>query len=375
MKHLLVRFATKSFYVVSASLSFCSLRYSPFLLACYSVSPFFSLEEIVAGLVLRLEAHLALPSLAQVLLHLLVFLKQSVVLEGLRLDLVLDEFLVLSALHLAASLAQLTLRVDLVGQVHLQEVLLLLLTIQVALDLVESFFGAEMRLVVEGIDGLLDLLSALLLSDLVADVVAVGTVLLHTVLVFECLLSVHVVDSRVELLLLALSRLLNVVHVLVEAGQSLLVDVANRFITATALVGCVVVHREGALRAEELRHRGVVLVRNFLAIQSRFHLVHVLNNAGRGDFGACKRHAIEGVDDEALIVTVLVHDTRLVVQVLIVRDLLLGHVDFGETERARVHSGCEGVRVVTAHAHHVSCDDQLVAFLAFRGARLERPAG
>jgi hypothetical protein len=31
--------------------------------------------------------------------------------------------------------------------------------------------------------------------------------------------------------------------------------------------------------------------------------------------------------------------------------------------------------VVTAHAHHVSCDDQLVAFLAFRGARLERPAG
>jgi uncharacterized membrane protein len=67
MKHLLVRFATKSFYVVSASLSFCSLRYSPFLLACYSVSPFFSLEEIVAGLVLRLEAHLALPSLAQVL--------------------------------------------------------------------------------------------------------------------------------------------------------------------------------------------------------------------------------------------------------------------------------------------------------------------
>ena len=103
-----------------------------------------SLEEIVARFVVSLEAHLALPGLPQVLpidlkkdgrkkcdivgvkmistdrylLHNLVFLEHGLVLQDLCLDLVLDELLVLSTLNLTAGFAQLTVVVDLVGQVH-----------------------------------------------------------------------------------------------------------------------------------------------------------------------------------------------------------------------------------------------------------------
>lgn len=69
-------------------------------------------------------------------------------LEFLSLSLRLDELLVLSTLNLATSLAQLSLRVDLVGQVHLQEVFLLLHHVQAALNLVKGFFGPKVRLVV-----------------------------------------------------------------------------------------------------------------------------------------------------------------------------------------------------------------------------------
>jgi len=83
-----------------------------------------SLKEVVARVVLRLEAHLALPSLTQVCLHCLVLLSQSVVLQGLGLNLVLDEFLIMSTLDRTASVTELTVRVDLVGQT-LQKVFLL----------------------------------------------------------------------------------------------------------------------------------------------------------------------------------------------------------------------------------------------------------
>lgn len=232
---------------------------------------------------LGLEAHLAFPCLLQVLLHNLVFLEQSLVLEALRLDLVLDEFLILLALHLTASIAQLSLSVDLVRQVHLQVLLLLLLTIKVALDLIEGLLGSEVRLVVEGLNLLLDVLDTRLFGDLVADKVAVGTVLLEAVLVLEGLLAVHVVDCRVELGLLGLTPLLDALYLTVEATKSLLVDVTDGFITAITLVGGVVVNCEGALRAEELRHASVVLVRNFLAIQGRLDLFHLLNDAWGGN--------------------------------------------------------------------------------------------
>ena len=124
-----------------------------------------SLEEIVARFVVHFQAHLALPGLPQVLpirvekedqmkstdrylLHNLVFLEHGLVFQDLCLDLMLDEFLVLSTLYLTASLAKLTVSGDLVGQVHPKEVLLLLVGLQVLLDLVERFFGAEVWLVV-----------------------------------------------------------------------------------------------------------------------------------------------------------------------------------------------------------------------------------
>ena len=207
---------TKSFYVVSASLTNKTIWVAALAALCprrpsraFRALSFSSLKEVVARLVLRLEAHLALPRLFQVLpknrkqqkwvnndchniwpkmeestptrrhsvtatepaffrqlraggvgwrqfimkvygslLHDLVLLHQSGVLKRLRLNLVLDEFLVLSTLHLAACLTHLPLRVDLVGQVHLQELLLLLAGLKVALDLIESLLGAEVRLVV-----------------------------------------------------------------------------------------------------------------------------------------------------------------------------------------------------------------------------------
>ena len=168
-------------------------------------------------------------------------------LEGLRIDLVLDEFLILLALNLTTRLAQLSLGVDLVREIHPQELLLLLLTLKVALDLIEGLLGTEMRLVVEGLDLLLGVLDALLFGDLVADEIAVRPVLLDAVLVLEGLLAVHVVDRGVELLLLSLTSLLNAVDFVVEATECLLVDSTNGFVTATALVSGVVVDCERTL--------------------------------------------------------------------------------------------------------------------------------
>lgn len=181
-------------------------------------------------------------------------------LEDLRFNLMLDEFLVLCALNLTASLTQLAVVVDLVGQVHSQEVLLLLRGIQVLLDLVERFFGAKVRLVVEGLDDLVGLLDAFLLVNLVANEVNVGHVHLNTVRASEGLLAVHVIHHGIELLLLGLTMLLNLDITIIEASQSLLVDVADRLVSAAALMCSVVVHGEWALGAEELGDARVILV-------------------------------------------------------------------------------------------------------------------
>ena len=230
-------------------------------------------------------------------------------LEHLRLDLVLDEFLVLVTLHLSTCLRQLSLRVDLVRQVHPQEFLLLLLALKVALNLIESLLGAEMRLVVEGLDLFLGGLDTLLLCDLVADEVTVSAILLDTFLVLESLLTVHVVNRRVELRLLRLATLLNSSNFLVEASKSLLVDSADGFITAVAFVRSVVVHGEGALRAQELWHARVVFVRNFLAVKGCLHFIHLLKDARRGDLRAGQRHAVRRIHDEALSGAMLIYNS------------------------------------------------------------------
>ena len=88
--------------------------------------------------------------------------------------------------------------------------------LQVLLDLVERFFGPEMRLVVQGLDLLFSILDTLLLLDLVADEVDVSHVHLDAVCGSEGILTVHVIHHGVELLLFGLATLLNVDVPLIE---------------------------------------------------------------------------------------------------------------------------------------------------------------
>lgn len=110
-------------------------------------------------------------------------------------------------------------------------------------------------------------------------------------------------------MLLSLTSLLNAIHFVVEARERLLVDSSNGFVTAIAFVSGVVVDGERTLRAEELGHASVVLVRNFLAVKGCLHFVHVLNDAWRGNLRAGQRHAIRCVHNEALVLSVFIHDT------------------------------------------------------------------
>lgn len=71
-------------------------------------------------------------------------------------------------------------------------------------------------------------LAHLLLSDLVLQEFAVGTVLILAVLALEVLHSVHIVHCRVELVLLEFASFLDFIDLSVETVESLLVDFANR---------------------------------------------------------------------------------------------------------------------------------------------------
>ena len=203
--------------------------------------------------------------------------------------------------------------------------------LQVLLDLVERFFGAKMRLVVQSLDLLLSILDTLLLLDLVADEVNVGHVHLDTVGGSEGVLAVHVVHHRIELFLLRLTTLLNVDVPLVETVEGLLVDSTNCFIGAAALVCSMIVDGKGALRAEELGHGGVVLVRDLLAVEGRLHISHILHDARGGNFRGCLGDGVR-VDDQTLVRAVFVHLLRSRVELFVLRELLLRHVNLGQTE-------------------------------------------
>ena len=193
----------------------------------------------------------------------------------------LDEFLVIGTLDLATGLAQLTVGGDLLGQVGPKELSFLPLRVEVALDLIEGLLRAKVSLVVQRVDILLNLLDVGPFVHLIADEVTVGLVHHHTVVVGEGVLLVHVVDGGVELLLLELTAPLNTLNIAVETGESLLIYGSDRFKSAATFVSSVVINSEGALRAEELRHRGVVFVRDLLTIQGSLNLSHLLNDAGR----------------------------------------------------------------------------------------------
>ena len=93
----------------------------------------------------------------------------------------LDKLPIGVALHLPTCLRKLSLCVDLVGQVHLQKLLLLLLLLKTLLDLIKRLLRAEVRLVVEALDDIFRILTCCLLSDLVAQEFTVDPILLLSV--------------------------------------------------------------------------------------------------------------------------------------------------------------------------------------------------
>ena len=145
------------------------------------------------------------------------------------------------------------------GQVHFQELFLLLNDVQAALNLVEGLFGPEVWLVVQSLDGPLRCFLLLLFGDLVANEFAVGPILLYLIDLLYLLHPIHVVDGRVELVLFLLAQALYLLYLLVESRQGLFVHSANHFVRPLALVLGVVIHGKWTLRAEEFRHRSVVL--------------------------------------------------------------------------------------------------------------------
>ena len=83
---------------------------------------------------------------------------------------------------LATGLTDLSLNVNLVSQVHHEEVFLLLSGIEVLFDLLESLLWAKMRLVIKSIDSSIGLFDALLFSDLVSQELTVSQILASLVL-------------------------------------------------------------------------------------------------------------------------------------------------------------------------------------------------
>ena len=94
----------------------------------------------------------------------------------------------------------------------------MLQVIDTLLYIVKSFFWAEMRLVVKHFNGLLSYLPFLLFCDLAPKEIRVLTVLMLPILNLEELHFVHVIDGRVELLLLVVSCLLYTLDLLVETA-------------------------------------------------------------------------------------------------------------------------------------------------------------
>lgn len=208
---------------------------------------------IVARLVLRLNIHLALPRLSQVLLGHYIFLYHSGMLQLYRVVLCLDKLAVYVTLLLATCFAQLLLLVDLVGEIELEEVLLLFLFIHGCLDLDEGLLGAEMRLVIQVLHRFAGFFPLLLLNDLILQELLIRLVLLLSVQHFDVFHVVHVVEGGVELGFLVLTGLPCCFDLVVEALKSLFVHGAYLAEGVGTLVGSVVVHGEGALRAHEFR--------------------------------------------------------------------------------------------------------------------------
>lgn len=137
--------------------------------------------------------------------------------------------------------------VDLVGQVHAQKVLLLFLGLHIALNLVERFFWAKVRLVIKFLNDFLSVCSLLLFYDLVPDEVNMISVLLLLVRFLSPIHLIHVVHGGVELVFLELSLFLHSLNLLVESTNCLLVYIANLVEISNAFVCRVIIDSERTL--------------------------------------------------------------------------------------------------------------------------------
>ena len=216
------------------------------------------------------------------LLHDLIFSNEGSVLEVLRIRCSTNELLISTPLILTARFTQLPVCVDLVLQVLSQELLLSLLSLQIDLNLIKSLFWAKVRLIVKMLKLVLRSFPLLLFSDLVLNEFPVGSVLVLAILLLEVLHAVHVVQRRVELMLLSFTRLLHTIDLVVEPLQGLLVYLANRVERVVTFVNSVVVNCERSLRAHKFRNRRVVVFRDFFAIQGHLYVRKLVQNASGG---------------------------------------------------------------------------------------------
>ena len=144
-----------------------------------------------------------------------------------------------------------------------------------------------MRLIVHCLHLLLGGLAQFLFLDLILEELTVGRVLLHSVLSFQVLNAIHVVNSGVELILFLLSYLFYVLRSLIISGESLFVHSSNRVIRMSALVLSMVIDGERPLGQHKFWHGGVVLVGNLLAVEGTFDIGDFLEHFGGDDLGTC----------------------------------------------------------------------------------------
>ena len=137
--------------------------------------------------------------------------------------------------------------VDLVGQVHTQKVLLLSLGLHIALNLVERFFWAKVRLVIKLFNNFFSVCSLLLFYDLVPDKVNMISVLLLLVRFLSAIHLIHVVHRGVELVFLEFTLFLHSLNLLVKSTNRLLVYIANLVEITDAFVCRVIIDSERTL--------------------------------------------------------------------------------------------------------------------------------
>lgn len=111
--------------------------------------------------------------------------------------------MVLLSLLLTAGFTDFSIGVDLVIQVHLDEIFLLLLSVEVLLHLNQRLLRPEMRLVVHRFNFFFLLLAGLFLLDLAFEEFSVRDVLIDPILLFQVRHMVRVLQRFVELIFLS----------------------------------------------------------------------------------------------------------------------------------------------------------------------------